>query len=290
MILSMTGFGKASKIFENYTIKAEIRSLNSKQLDLKTRIPMAYREYEHEIRRMLESSILRGKADFSLEVEYPEGGREVQVDRGLFLSYHRQLSGLAEETGLSSEHLLNAIVRLPNVVSAGAETVSEQEWHDAQSVVEQALEAFRSFRVSDGRPIEADLRMRVELILQGLAELEPFEAGRVERVRQRLLQHLAEWAKMYVDENRLEQELVFYLEKYDLTEEKLRLRQHCAYFLEEMSGADPAKGRKLGFIAQEMGREINTIGSKANAAEIQRLVVCMKDELEKMKEQLANIL
>ncbi len=287
---SMTGFGKAAKIFERYSIKAELRSLNSKQLDLKVRCPAAFREHEQEIRRMVETAVVRGKVDFCLEVDYPEGARGVQVDRGLFLSYYAQLSGLARETGLSSEHLLNTIVRLPNVVSSGGEGVSEQEWEDTRSVIERALAEFLAFREKDGRPIETDMRLRVDLIRQHLLELEPFEADRVERVRQRLRQHLAEWAKVYVDENRLEQELVFYVEKFDLTEEKLRLRQHCDYFLEELLGKDPSKGRKLNFIAQEMGREINTLGSKANAAEIQRCVVGMKDELEKIKEQLANVL
>ena len=291
MIFSMTGYGKALQVFDAYTITCEIRSLNSKQLDLKARIPSAFREYEHEIRRLIEGAVSRGKVDFSFEVEYPEGSRgDLLIDRGLFLTYFRQLESLAEETGLSREHLLGSIVRLPNVVSSGAESATEQEWADARSVIEQALEAFQTFRARDGQPIEADLRLRTGLILRGLSDVEPFEAGRVERVRQRLLQNLEEWAKAYVDENRLEQELIFYLEKFDLSEEKLRLRQHCAFFLEELAGTEAAKGRKLSFIVQEMGREINTLGSKANAAEIQRIVVGMKDELEKIKEQLANIL
>lgn len=290
MIYSMTGFGRAAQVFENFTVKVEIRSLNSKQFDLRTRYPAAYRERDHEIRRLVETHLSRGKIDFMLEVEYPEGAREVLVDKSLFMAYFHQFRALAGETGLSTEFLLNAIARLPNVVATGAEMVPDEEWLRTQEVIVQAIDAFQQFRRQDGQPIEDDLKHRVGLLLQGLADIEPYEAGRIERVRLRLRQNLEEWAKAYVDENRLEQELIFYLEKYDLTEEKLRLRQHCNFFLEEIANEETSKGRKLSFIAQEMGREINTIGSKANAAEIQRTVVNMKDELEKIKEQLANIL
>lgn len=290
MLHSMTGFGRVTKRFDKYAITVEVRSLNSRNLDLKIRIPSSYREREIEVRRLVDAEVVRGKVDLTLDVQYPEGDRDGIINRNVFLGYHRELSALAEETGLSTANLLYTITRLPNVLSSTDELVSDEEWEDARTVLEEAIAQFRTFREHDGEPIEKDFLLRIGLIMKGLEEVGLHEASRIEKVRQRLRQNLEEWVKAYVDENRLEQELIFYLEKYDITEEKVRLRQHCDYFLLELNGPDLGKSRKLGFIAQEIGREVNTIGSKANSAEIQRIVVGMKDELEKIKEQLSNVL
>lgn len=287
----MTGFGRATHDFGKYKVSVEIKSLNSKSLDLKMRVPPAYRERELELRRIINSDIQRGKVDFVLDVTYPDGNSIYGVDGAAFKSYYKELSGLADGVGLDHGDMLYTITRLPGVVTTRDELVSDEEWEDVQKIVNEAVKIFQAFRLADGKPMADDFRARALHIASLLANIEPFEKARIERLRTRLGQNLTETLKTSMDTNRFEQELIFYLEKLDVTEEKVRLRQNCEFFIQELDNADTTeKGRKLGFISQEIGREINTLGSKANDSDIQRLVVEMKDDLEKIKEQLANIL
>jgi uncharacterized protein (TIGR00255 family) len=289
MIQSMTGFGRSSRDFGHMQVSVEIRSVNSRSFDFKARIPSIYREKEMEIRSILSRNIDRGKIDLVLDVNRPDGGTDLAVNETLFRTYARKLKQLAEEEGIGTGDLLYTLSRIPNVISGSDALVNEEEWLMVVSVIEDAVQSFKRYRFDEGKSIENDFRERVAAITHALNEIPKYEQERLDKLRARLVSQLEEWAQ-YTDENRLEQELVFYVEKLDISEEKLRLRQHCEYFLEQLDKVDESKGKILSFIAQEMGREINTIGSKANSAEIQRHVVQMKDELEKIKEQVANVL
>jgi uncharacterized protein (TIGR00255 family) len=293
MLLSMTGFGRASGSFGDKTIFAELRSLNSKLTDLKLRIPGEYKEKELEIRKMITDHADRGKIDFILEIQNADGSANVSLNEALFRGYYRELSRLQAELGMPPADLVQAILRIPNVVAAPAGEVDDAEWEAVCQVIGHALDTLKHFRRQEGRALESDLRLRVANILLLLGELAPFEKDRQNRMRERLRNNLEEGlsnSKDNFDSNRYEQEILYYLEKMDITEEKVRLEQHCKYFLEQMEQKNQGAGRSLGFISQEMGREINTLGAKAYDADMQRLIVQMKDELEKIKEQLANVL
>jgi len=289
MLLSMTGYGRLSKAFGEKTISVEIRSLNSKYTDVRIKMPQNYKEKEAVIRKTVIDRVERGKIDLTIEVASPEGGDEYGLNEALFKKYHRELSRLSEELQISGGDMLQAILRLPNVVASAAETIDEEEWSAVSNALSEALDKFQQFRETEGAAMEEDMTLRVNNITQLLEQLDPHEEERVTRLRQRLHTNLEEHlGKDKIDENRFEQEILFYLEKIDLTEEKVRLGQHCKYYLEELGKPYSQKGRKLSFISQEMGREINTMGAKAYSSDIQRLVVGMKDELEKIKEQVAN--
>ena len=290
MLYSMTGFGRASRNFGRYTITVEIKSLNSKSLDLKMRLPLTYREKDLQIRNRINDEIERGKVDFHLDVNYPDGSHDFTINQPVFKSYFGELDSLAKEHNISPGDLLYTITRLPEVVKPTEKLVSEEEWTDVEQMINEAIQIFKTYRLHDGEPIDRDFRFRVNLISDLLNQVEPLEKGRIEKIRERMMHNLEEMVVNKMDQNRFEQEVVYYLEKYDFTEEKTRLRQHCEYFIKELESQESSKGRKLGFIVQEMGREINTLGSKANSADIQHLVVNMKDEMEKIKEQLANVL
>jgi uncharacterized protein (TIGR00255 family) len=293
MIKSMTGFGKAEAAFGTKKITVELRSLNSKQLDLNLRLPAVYRQAEYDIRRALTRALVRGKVDAFVTVESQRTETSAHINREAFAAYAAQLRDAAQAAGLETaaagweSAALQSILRLPDVVSTEAETVGEEELATLMATVETACARLDAFREQEGATLIADLLRRVDLIENYKEQVVPFEQARTETVRARILDGVAK-LKVDVDSNRLEQEMIFYIEKLDITEEKVRLANHCRYFREvaEEEGA----GRKLGFIAQEMGREINTMGSKANETNIQRLVVQMKDELEKIKEQVLNIL
>lgn len=294
MIKSMTGFGKAEAAFGTKKITVELRSLNSKQLDLNLRLPAVYRQAEYDIRRALTRALVRGKVDAFVTVESQRTETSAHINREAFAAYAAQLRDAAQAAGLETaaagweSAALQSILRLPDVVSTEAETVGEEELATLMATVETACARLDAFREQEGATLIADLLRRVDLIERYKEQVVPFEQARTETVRARILDGVAK-LKVDVDSNRLEQEMIFYIEKLDITEEKVRLANHCRYF-REVAAEEEGAGRKLGFIAQEMGREINTMGSKANETNIQRLVVQMKDELEKIKEQVLNIL
>ena len=290
MVKSMTGFGKGEAALRNKKITVEIRSLNSKQLDLSLRLPAVYRQSEYEIRNLIARTIQRGKVDVFVTVESQAVETSARINREVFREYLRQMNDTLSFSGIDAGYdaILPVIMRLPDVVATEAEAISEEEHAALLAAVEAAAAHLDAFREQEGAILIADLLRRVELIEQYKTEVVPFEKARTETVKARILDNLTKLA-VDVDRNRLEQEMIFYLEKLDITEEKVRLTNHCNYF-REVASSEEGAGRKLGFIAQEMGREINTMGSKANEPNIQILVVKMKDELEKIKEQVLNIL
>ena len=290
MTKSMTGFGKGEATAGTKKITVEIRSLNSKQLDLNLRLPSAYRLSEYEIRTLVAKYLVRGKVDVFVTVENQRAETPACIDRELFCEYLRQLTETMAQAGVAAgaDALVPAVLRMPEVVASQSEALSDEEHAALLAATEAAADQLDAFRAQEGAILIADLLRRVDLIEQYRNEVVPFEEARTESVKKRILENLAK-LNVEVDRNRLEQEMIFYLEKLDITEEKVRLTNHCSYF-REVAAHEEAAGRKLGFIAQEMGREINTMGSKANETNIQILVVKMKDELEKIKEQVLNIL
>lgn len=289
MLLSMTGYGRATHEFAEKTITVEVRSLNSKFTDVRFKIPQNYREREADLRKMVSQQVERGKIDVTISVKSLSGDDEYALNKALFKKYHLELTQISDELQLSKENILQSILRLPNVVSADEQTLSEAEAKAVEKATSEAIVNFTAFRRAEGIAMEEDCKKRIANILNDLSLIAPFEKERVEKLRARMLQNMDEYVgKDNIDANRFEQEILYYLEKIDVTEEKVRLEQHCKYFLEQLATKQTLKGRKLSFISQEMGREINTLGSKANSSDIQRLVVQMKDELEKIKEQVAN--
>ena len=290
MIKSMTGFGKGEAVLANKKITVEVRSLNSKQLDLSVRMPGIFRQKEFELRSVAGAAIQRGKADITVTVENTTVSTSATVNKEIFKEYMRQVNEALSYAGTSADYdaIVPAVLRMPEVVSTQAESLSEEESEALMQALEQALQQFNAFREQEGATLIADLLRRVDLIEEYKCQVEPYEATRAETIKNRIRENLAQ-LKVDIDTNRLEQEMIFYIEKLDITEEKVRLKNHCNYF-REVAASEEAVGRKLGFIAQEMGREINTLGSKSNEANMQILVVKMKDELEKIKEQVLNIL
>lgn len=290
MLLSMTSYGRSTAALANKSIAIEIKTLNSKFVDLRLRVPPIFQEKEMVLRKVLHDKVLRGKIEATFTFENQEGGENYSINGSIFRQYHLQLSSLQEELKIPDGDLLSSIMRLPEVVSTSEESISDEDWKTIQSTLDAALDKLVAHRAEEGSAIEADLQIHINSILGLLDQVTPFEAERVEKVRQRMSSSLEEYlSRENVDENRFEQEVLFYLEKIDITEEKVRLKQHCNYFLQIMSNKEVMKGRKLNFISQEIGREINTLGAKAYSSDIQKLVVRMKDDLEKIKEQLANV-
>ena len=286
----MTGFGKGEASFGTKKITVELRSLNSKQLDLNIKLPALYRQSETELRNLVAQRLQRGKIDLFVSVESQQVETSAHINREIFREYLRQLNDALAFSGIDADYdaMLPVLMRMPDVVSVEAERVTEEESAALMAAAADAVERLDAFRVQEGAVLIADLLRRVDLIERYREEVVPFEKARTETIRARILDNLSKLG-VEVDRNRLEQEMIYYLEKLDITEEKVRLENHCRYFREVAAGEE-APGRKLGFIAQEMGREINTMGSKANESNIQILVVRMKDELEKIKEQVLNIL
>ena len=286
----MTGFGKSEVSLPTKKITVEVRSLNSKQLDLAVKLPGIYRTYEFDIRSKAAAAIVRGKADISVSVETTATQTSATVNKDIFREYMRQVNDALAYSGIDADYdaIVPAVLRMPEVVSSHTESISQEEHAALMQAVDEALAHFNSFREQEGATLIADLLGRVDKIEDYKLQVEPYEKGRAETIKNRIRENLAQ-LQAEVDNNRLEQEMIFYIEKLDITEEKVRLTNHCKYF-REVAQSEEAVGRKLGFIAQEMGREINTLGSKANEANMQILVVKMKDELEKIKEQVLNIL
>lgn len=294
----MTGFGHTSFEADGKTVTVEIRTLNSRQIDLSTRIAPLFHTRENEIRTMLAHELERGKIDFFLSIE-ANTAPDVTIDKSLAMTYYKAFSDLSDSLGLIGDgvnrndvYLRNYlhVLRMPDVISAPAEELSDNLWTTAREAIAEACRQVNQFRMSEGTALAKDFQKRIVLIKNMVNEITPFENNRVAVIRAKFETALQELApKVQYDSSRLEQEIFYYLEKLDITEEKIRLQKHCDYFLETMSETQ-ANGKKLGFIVQECGREINTLGSKSNDFDIQQIVVRMKDELEKLKEQLANIL
>lgn len=291
MIRSMTGFGKSEFEINNKKITIEVKSLNSKQSDINTRIPQIFREKEIEIRRMINDRLIRGKIDIAIYSESLGDTGSAVINEGIVKSYFTALSGISSDLELPvNECLLQIVMRLPDTVKVQYEQLNEEEWELLQVHIRRAIDQVEKFRVQEGKALEADLVANIDQISRLQGEIEPFEQQRIENVRVRLTEALAKMQlNGTVSPERFEQELIFYLERLDFNEEKVRLTNHCNYFLDTMKEKD-ANGKKLSFIAQEIGREINTLGSKANEGNIQRIVVQMKDALERIKEQVLNIL
>lgn len=292
MVKSMTGFGKATVECGNKKIVIEIKSLNSKQLDINLRVPGLYKEKEIEIRNMIKTYLERGKVDMTVSFDDEVSDKQVAVNKTVVAQYFQQMLEVASSLEAMPDRgeLLQTIMRFPDTLQVKAEELDEEEWNALRAGICKALDEINKFRIQEGQVLVRDILHRIDLIKQLSAEVPQFEDQRVVTIKQRLQEKMKEWGEIKnIDENRLEQEIIYYLEKLDITEEKVRLANHCKYFI-ETAEQEEAPGRKLGFIAQEIGREINTMGSKANDHDIQKLVVRMKDELEKIKEQSLNIL
>jgi uncharacterized protein (TIGR00255 family) len=287
----MTGYGKAVVAYKRKKIHAEVKSLNSKQLDLQTRITPLYREKEMEIRQMIATRLERGKVDFALWIEQETGVEPTPVNGALMENYYQQLKAIAQQAGIPEpQDWMYTLTRMPDVLTkTEQEELTDDEWQAACQAVQQAIEALVSFRQQEGAALEKKFAEKIDNIERLMNEIEPYEKGRVEKIRQRITEGLQQIPGVDYDKNRLEQELIYYIEKLDISEEKQRLANHLKYFRETMQNGH-GQGKKLGFIAQEMGREINTTGSKSNQAEMQNIVVQMKDELEQIKEQVLNAL
>ena len=285
----MTGFGRAEGIVAEKKVTVEVRSLNSKQLDLFIKLPSLYKEKDAELRLWASEEVVRGKSEIFVSSELAPGVKRSHFDTELVRSYYEELRAITQAVDRSANaDLMSLVLRMPDVLNTGREELTDTEWAGVLRLIHDAMRGFHGFREAEGRKLNADLRMRVEHISALLLEVDGQDSGRAERTRERIHARLTE-LQAKVDQDRFEQELVFYLEKMDINEEKVRLRAHCAYFLETLD-KEQQQGRKLGFITQEMGREINTLGSTANDSAMQRNVVLMKDELEKIKEQVLNVL
>lgn len=291
MIQSMTGYGKAIVTYKEKKINVEIKSLNSKSLDLSTRIAPLYREKEMEIRQQVSSALERGKIDFSIWIEKDIANEVNPINSDIVAHYYQQIKQIAKTTGIPEPmDWFQTIVRLPDItLKTEIEVLKDEEWNMAKQAIEEALQNLISFRLQEGAALQNKFNEKIDNIAQLLQEIEPYEKMRVEKIRTRIVDGLEQIPNAEYDKNRLEQELIYYIEKLDISEEKQRLANHLKYFRDTMNETTP-NGKKLGFIAQEMGREINTTGSKSNLAEMQNIVVQMKDELEQIKEQVLNAL
>jgi uncharacterized protein (TIGR00255 family) len=287
----MTGFGKTEFEVGNKKITLEIKSLNSKQLDINTRIPAMYREKDIEIRRLISEMLTRGKVDFALYLDNLGTESTSRINAAIIKDYYRQLSEVHQELGLEiNGSIMNSIMRLPETIKMVYDELDETEWLEVRENLIKTLDELNRFRDQEGLALKVDIDNNIQNILELLSQVEPHETQRMENVKNKIMDSLNELhLNGNVDKNRFEQELIYYMEKLDINEEKVRLTNHCSYFTETMAENEPS-GRKLGFIAQEIGREINTLGSKANESNLQRIVVQMKDNLEKIKEQVLNVL
>lgn len=300
MILSMTGYGKAVATFNEKKISVEIKSLNSKALDLSTRVAPLYREKEMEIRQMIQQKVIRGKVDFAIWIEKDAATEAAPINVALIENYYNQLQNVAKRLGLSCQEVnggniasdwMKVLMRMPDVMSRQEiEELSDEEWTVVRQAIDDALCALVNFRKQEGSALEKKFNEKIDNIEALMLSIEPYEKARVEKIRARIIDGLKAIPEIEYDKNRLEQELIYYIEKLDISEEKQRLANHLNYFRETMAEVEGGQGKKLGFIAQEMGREINTTGSKSNQAEMQNIVVKMKDELEQIKEQVLNAL
>lgn len=291
MIQSMTGYGKASAEFQGKKINAEVKSLNSKALDLSTRLAPIYREKEMQVRALIAQTLERGKVEFNLWIEQPETQNAASINGELVANYYKQITDIAEKYDIDEpEDIWTVLLRMPDVLNkTDIQELTEEEWAVAKSVVEKAIQQLTDFRKQEGMALQKKFEEKLDNIASLLASIESYETSRTEKIRQKLVDALQAIPEVEYDRNRLEQEMIYYIEKLDINEEKQRLTNHLHYFRQTMEEGH-GQGKKLGFIAQEMGREINTTGSKSNQAEMQNIVVKMKDELEQIKEQVLNVM
>ncbi|MEY3187919.1 MAG: hypothetical protein RIT41_454 [Bacteroidota bacterium] len=291
MLYSMTGYGRAEATFKDKTILVEVKSLNGKQFDLRLNIPFMLKPYEVEIRNKLNESLLRGSVESTITIKSNGISKPVTVNKELAKSYYQPIVELADELGIPKENILSTLLKMPDVVSSSSEVLTEEEWKQIQDLLQEAIKALMQHRLEEGRSVEKDLLERVAAIEMHQADIEKFEPNRRVKIKEGLVKLLEQHVGPdKYDNNRLEQELIYYIEKIDISEEKVRLNNHCTYFKTVLKETEASKGKKLSFILQEMGREINTTGSKANDMEMQKSVILMKDELEKAKEQILNVL
>lgn len=291
MLYSMTGYGRAESNFNEKTFIVEVKSLNGKQFDLRLNIPSPLKPYEVEIRNKLNETILRGSVECTIQIKSNGVTKPISINKELAKSYYQPIMELADELGITKENILSTLLKMPDVVASTNEIFTEEEWKVLAGVLQQAIDLLMKHRAEEGKSIEKDLLERVAAISEQQVVIEKIEPIRRAKVKENLIKQLEQHigADKY-DANRLEQELIYYIEKIDISEERVRLTNHCAYFNSILQEKDPSKGKKLSFILQEMGREINTTGSKANDVDIQKAVILMKDELEKAKEQILNVL
>ena len=285
----MTGYGKAELNLTNANFTIEVRSLNSKQIDANVKMSSIYRDKEIGLRKLLSEKLQRGKIELSIWRESSESNAKYTLNTELIKEYFSQIEGVANELNLNSKDIMSSLLKMPEVLVKGEEKAEDNEWEEIAKGIDIAIANILQFRLDEGKKLEEDITSRINILAGLLFEILPFASSRIEKVKKSLADKLAKIDTKNIDENRFEQELIYYLEKQDITEEQVRLDAHLNYFIETM-GADSPNGKKLGFIGQEIGREINTIGSKSSDAEMQKIVVQMKDELEKIKEQLLNIL
>ena len=291
MILSMTGFGHSKTEYNGKVIRVEIKSLNARSTEIRCKLPNSYRDREMDLRKRVIDALQRGKLDLTITVDGFSDEENAFINADDFRKYFRELNMLREELNITEGDILQSVLRIPNVIGQNEDMADEEEWKLVEKTVDLAITSIKKFRADEGLVLKADLIERIKAIEQNLKSIEPYEIARLDRIKDRLKKNMDEFVvKQQVDQNRYEQEILYYIEKLDINEEKVRLGQHCIYFMEELDHIEDQKGRKLSFIAQEIGREINTIGAKAQDSDIQQFVVMMKDELEKLKEQLANIL
>lgn len=291
MLRSMTGFGKAQTTIDDLVIIVEIKSLNGKQLDINLKISPVLKPYEFDIRNILHQSLLRGSLDVTFNISRNGSSKPMDINTELIRQYYQTLATLANELNISQEYILNALLKLPEAFVPSSEELTPKQWETAKEALYKALNEVDKHRINEGAILEKDLLLRIENIESYIQKISLIEPQRKEKIRQRLETALAEWMNNEnIDKNRLEQELIFYIEKMDISEEQVRLANHCQFFKEVLKENRIATGKKLNFILQEIGREINTTGAKANNADLQRWVVKMKDELEKAKEQIMNVL
>lgn len=288
MLFSMTGYGKISKEIAGKSIQVEIKTLNSKNFDLYSKLPNSYKSIENDARKMISDSLVRGKMDFILTVTHLGNSNDLQMNQSLALAYYEELKKLNQSVGQENADYLSLIMRMPDVFKTAEEELSEEETAAILQSVQEACQLVNDFRRQEGIALEKEFTTQIEEIRSLLAQVEPYESTRIDSIKERLLSSLKEIGEY--DVNRFQQELIYYLEKLDISEEKMRLGNHLDYFLKTMNGQEENVGKKLGFIAQEIGREINTLGSKCNHSDIQKIVVNMKDALEKIKEQVLNTL
>ena len=290
MVLSMTGFGQAQEVVGNQKFSLELKSLNGKATDVRLKVPSYYKDKEMIVRRTILTGAMRGKIEANLSIVSDAGDDEFGINAALYKKYFNELLEIHQSLDAPTGDLASAILRIPNVVSSRDEEISDEEWRVVQSIMVKAIDSLNGFRADEGKAMYDDLMSSKNIIADAIPKVAPFEEDRIERLKERLNRNLNEFKQSdSVDQNRFEQEMIYYLEKLDINEEKVRLSQHCVYFEEVINNSDLQKGKKLAFIAQEMGREINTLGAKAQHSEMQQVVVTMKEALEKIKEQVLNI-
>ena len=291
MLYSMTGFGRAEATVHGRQVVVEIKSLNGKQFDIMTKMPPVLRAYELDIRSIISNTLMRGSLDLSINVKQEGANKPMMVNTGLAVYYYQSMQQIATQLNIPTDNILSTLMRMPEVVAADGDMMSDEEWLQVKNLVEQACADLMTHRKHEGEVLYRDIVSRIRNIEKLLEDILPLEALRKDKIRTRLSNSMEDMVKVEnIDPNRFEQEMIYYLERMDFSEEKTRLKQHCQYFHDTIEKEELSKGKKLGFILQEIGREINTLGAKANDAEIQQHVINMKDELEKAKEQVLNIL